>query len=241
VVSFGRPMSSKPRTSVFQVMREQIVTGKRPAGSRLVERGLCEEFGVSRTAVRESLIRLADSGLVSVVPDAGATVEAVTLERIIDAYVYRAAIEPAAAEQCATRMNREQTDQLRKIAAEFPDEYLVACSGKPHRLLDLEDAFHGLIIEGSANIFLRRGWEIARLHLFRGVKAHPDSIANKNSRTAIVDDHIAIASAVHDGDGERAAQCMREHIERGHSPLIERLRNLHAWNSPVPRKKARTP
>lgn len=213
-------------TAVFQAVRDQIVAGRRAPGARLVERGLCEEFGVSRTTVRESLIRLADAGLVSVVPDAGATVEDITLERITDAYVYRAAIEPAAAEQCASRMNREQVARLQAIASEFPGEYKLAVRRKDHRLLELEDAFHGLIVEGSGNLFLRRGWEIARLHLFRGIKAHPDAIANERSKTAIVQDHIAIASAIADGDGARAALCMKEHIERGRAPLVERFQAL---------------
>ncbi len=232
MVFFGRPMSIKNSNpaflavNIYETVRDQIVTGARPAGSRLVERGLCEEFKVSRTAVRESLIRLADMGLVSVVPDAGATVEAISLERIMDAYVYRAAIEPAAAEQCASRMNREQTARLQAIAAEFPAEYKVAIAGTTERLLELEDAFHGLIIEGAANPFLKRGWEMARLHLFRGIKAHPDSITNELSRLAIVEDHIAIARAIQDGNPEHAAQAMKEHIQRGRSPLLKRLEQL---------------
>lgn len=212
--------------NVFQAVRDQIVTGERPAGSRLVERGLCEEFGVSRTAVRESLIRLADSGLVAVVPDAGATVEAVTLERVMDAYVFRAAIEPAAAEQCATRMNREQVGRLMGIAKQFAGEYQLAVDGKTHRLIELEDAFHGLVIEGSGNFFLRKGWETARLHLFRGMKAHPDSISNELSRGAIVNDHREIAQAIADGNADGASSCMKEHIQRGKAPLLQRLEKL---------------
>jgi DNA-binding GntR family transcriptional regulator len=217
-----------PQRGAFETVRNQIVAGERAAGSRLVERGLCAEFGISRTVVRESLIRLAEAGLVRVVPDAGATVEAVTIEGIVDAYVYRGAIECAAAEQCATRMNREQIARLQSIAAEFSAEYAAASRGKPHRLLELEDAFHGLITEGSGNSFLRRGWELARLHLFRGVKAHPDSFSSERSRKAIVDDHMAFAQAIHDGEPQRAAERMRQHLQRGRALLTERLKKARS-------------
>lgn len=221
---------------VYQALQGRIVGGKLAGGTRLVERNLCEEFGVSRAVVRESLIRLAGCALVDVIPDAGATVNDVSESRIMDAYAFREAIESAAAEQCATRMNREQAEALVETAERFEAGYEAQRRGRPHGLGGLEDEFHGAIIRGSGNEFLRRGWEIARMHLYRGIQGHPDVTLSGEARVATVDDHLAIARAIRQGDAARAGRAMKEHIQRGRSLLLQRLRAPVSKPNPKPRK-----
>src|SRR3954471_16312812 len=74
---------------LMATMQDRIVSGKIPPGLRLVERALCEEFGVSRGIVRESIVRLSSYGLVETAPDAGAKVSALTDAHVIDAYLFR--------------------------------------------------------------------------------------------------------------------------------------------------------
>src|ERR1700684_1968969 len=93
-------------------LEARIVEGALPGGFRLIERVLCSEYTVSRTVVREALLKLASRGLIVIVPDAGATVVPLVESKVRDAFTFREAIESAAAEQCAVRMNREETQAL---------------------------------------------------------------------------------------------------------------------------------
>ena len=74
----AEPLPTSLSSQLLSTIQDRIVSGEIPPGTRLVERALCEEFAVSRSVVREAIVRLANSGLVSITPDAGATVSALT-------------------------------------------------------------------------------------------------------------------------------------------------------------------
>jgi len=119
---------------VVQDLERKIIDGTLPRGSRLVERTLCSEYLVSRNIVREALAKLRAQCLVDIVPGAGATVGFLTEDKIRDAYIFREAIESAAAEQCALRLNREQTTALVKCASFFGHAYDGSCEGTTDEL-----------------------------------------------------------------------------------------------------------
>ena len=88
---------------VHAVLREQILTGALPRGSRLPQETIAAELGVSRTPLREALRRLASEGLVTLQPNHGATVSGVDFNDMNAAWVARLAIEPFAARLAAER------------------------------------------------------------------------------------------------------------------------------------------
>lgn len=231
-------VKSKPKSSVVRVsnaIREQIIEGKIPPGMRLVERRLRDEMKVSRPVVREALFRLAQLRLIEIIPGAGATVRLVSEAEVIDAYMFREAIEVAAAEQCTSRMNREEANQLLKIAALFQPEYINFSKGREHQLKRLEDEFHQGIIFGSRNDHFKQAWEIARLHLNLGSKSIPETIDSKVGRSSIVDEHMEIATAIQKGDTEGAGRLMKAHIRRGRDSYLDLLRMRDHKPVSVPR------
>ncbi|MEQ9326555.1 MAG: GntR family transcriptional regulator, partial [Rhodospirillales bacterium] len=67
-------------------IRDMIVEGVLPPGGKVPERQLCEDFGISRTPLREALKVLANEGLVELTPNRGATVTELSVEEIRDAF-----------------------------------------------------------------------------------------------------------------------------------------------------------
>ncbi len=201
-------------------------------GSRLVERALCAEFDVSRSVVRESIARLANSSLVDLTPDAGATVSALNEGRVVDAYLFREGIETIAAEQCALRMNREETDRLEETAQRFRIEYEARCAGQPYQLERLDLTFHRMIVAGSRNELVRRAWDTAMLHFFRGARIPPEQLTQE-SRVAIVDDHLAIAAAIKAGTAEEAGAKMKLHLQHGRTLMVDHLRRTSSTGEPL--------
>ena len=65
--------------TIYNSVRRDIVNGEYPGGSFLIESDLCEQFGVSRTPVREALIRLAQDHFLELVPNRGAFIPHITI------------------------------------------------------------------------------------------------------------------------------------------------------------------
>src|SRR5262249_16523506 len=155
-----------------------------------VERMLAQEYSVSRTVVRDTLAKLAARCLVDLVAGAGATVAFLTEDRIRNAYVFREAVEVAAAEQSASRMNRGRARALVECGGRFGEEFDRSSRGQPNRLLELDDRFHRMIIDGSQNEFLRNGWELTLPFLFRRYFRRPGEALRPETRAGNVDEHI---------------------------------------------------
>jgi DNA-binding GntR family transcriptional regulator len=97
------PRSTTTSDLVVDSIRRAILDGSLDPGTTLVERRLAEQLGVSKTPVREALIALAASGLVTITPNRGAVVRAVTGEDVRHAYETRLLMEPWAVSRTARR------------------------------------------------------------------------------------------------------------------------------------------
>jgi len=83
--------------TVTAALRDSILDGARPAGSRLVEADLCAEYGVARHSLRAALRALASEGLVAIETNRGARVARLTAEEVVALYELRTALEVEAA------------------------------------------------------------------------------------------------------------------------------------------------
>lgn len=89
------------RDIVQDRMREAIISGHFAPGERLVERPLCEQLGVSRTVIRETIRFLEAEGLVELVPNRGPTVASLDWDQARQIYDIRRQLEGSAAAACA--------------------------------------------------------------------------------------------------------------------------------------------
>src|SRR5580765_1341058 len=101
------------------MLQARVLSGEIVTGTRLRQEALADEFGVSRTPIREALRKLQASGLVELQPHRGALVRAPSAREIRDAYEVRAELEGLAADLAAQRIHQRQLDGLREAQAEF--------------------------------------------------------------------------------------------------------------------------
>ena len=201
-------------------IQSKVLSGAVPVGSRLRQEALAEEFGVSRTPVREALRQLQASGLVELLPNRGAIVRGPSAREIREAYEIRAELEGLAAELAAERISDRDLHRLQEAQRLFQDavETLIARRAKqpaPWRdeslWVQANDLFHQAILDASGNV--RLADTIADLHrsfprnLTWGPLSQSSRLLEEN-----VKQHEAVLSAIERRDPAEARRSMVEHV-----------------------------
>ncbi|MBW1720461.1 MAG: GntR family transcriptional regulator [Deltaproteobacteria bacterium] len=127
---------------VYRDLRNAIITGQIPGGTRMIEAALADQMGVSRTPVREALKRFAQEGLVYSIPRAGYVVEDLSDEDVEDLFAVRTAIEQIVARWALPKITDEEISLLKKNLDETDE---VLRSGRTEKMIDLDIEFHHII------------------------------------------------------------------------------------------------
>src|SRR3954451_4677379 len=126
------------RARAANELRDRILTGRLAPGTRIDLDGITEEFGTSRTPVREALLELSYEGLVAVTPRSGITVLGITPEDAVDNFAVLAALAGKAAEWATARITADQLDELRGLAdAIVGADDVVGANRRFHRAVNL--------------------------------------------------------------------------------------------------------
>jgi DNA-binding GntR family transcriptional regulator len=192
---------------VYAVVRERILSGELPSGSRLPQNSLAEELGVSRTPLREALRRLSTEGLVVLEANRGATVAQHDLSDMLQAWRARLALEPAAARLAAEVRVPEALERMRRAVA------------RQRRVQDdvgesfaVNREFHVALVSAAGNPhleqFARMLWMTQiGVPIFAG-----QATGHSDDMLAWTDEHDAILGAIERGRGAAAERLTREHI-----------------------------
>jgi len=184
----------------------EILQGLRKPGDRLDERQLAEQYGVSRTPVREALQRLAASGLVVSRGRQGLQVARLSVADLLDAFSVVGELEALAAAQAARRISPEQRVRLSEAHAACEQ---AAQAGHAEGFYAANLAFHDAIAAASHNRVLQE--ELRRLTL--KISPYRRTITFQPGRmTGSIPEHAAVMEAIFRGDGVAAAQAMRSHV-----------------------------
>lgn len=215
-----RGAGSSTRQQAYTVLRTAIVSGSLKPGTRLSENELAGELGVSRTPVREALLRLREDQLVDVVPQLGTFVTAISDTAVNDAQFLREAVECAAVRLATERAQQSDVQHLRTIltkqevardAADFDAWFL------------LDDEFHHALCDLSGRPI---AWQIGRRangHLDRVRRL---SLPVPSYLAEMVDEHRRVVDAVDLGDPDLAEAALRHHLRMVLSG-VPRLRAEH--------------
>ncbi|MEV1177707.1 GntR family transcriptional regulator, partial [Nonomuraea sp. NPDC049784] len=149
-------------------LRAAVLGGDFVPNQRLVEADVCEQFGATRAAVRETFKELAGEGLVEILRNKGARVRAVSKAEAIEITEVRMVLEGLSAAKAAERVTPEQAAQLREIVAEMRT---AVESNDLDRYSELNASLHAKVREiadhrTSASIIERLGAQVVR-HKFR--------------------------------------------------------------------------
>ena len=132
-------------------LRDMIVEGEYPPGSRLPERVLCETFGISRTPLREALKVLASEGLLELAPNRGARVAGLTADDVDELFPVMGALEALAGELACARITDTELAEIRALHYQM---VLHHKRGERPPYFDLNQQIHEKILEAARNLTL---------------------------------------------------------------------------------------
>ncbi len=205
----------RAREHVYDALRDAIVTLELAPGRRLSEAELAGILGVSRTPIREALVRLRDDRLVEIVPQLGTFVARITSTAIGDAQFVRESLECAAIRIAAERATPQDVKALGRILdrqAEARDD------NDPDGFYALDDALHAALCHLSGHDV---AWSLAGRangHLNRIRRL---SLPQPNYLAEMVTEHHAVVEAVAAGDPDAADAALRHHLRMVLSVLGE--------------------
>lgn len=194
------------RDIVQDRMRNAIIEGHFAPGERLVERPLCDQLGVSRTVVRETIRFLEAEGLVEIIPNRGPIVATFNWNQAKQIYDIRRQLEGAAAAACADKDDAEFADQLstalRTLKATMGDTAWTD-------LLQASTQFY-------ETIFLQAGhtiaWEIVQRLNGRISRLRALTLSAKDRERAGIDHMTAIHDAILSKNPDAARNAVNAHI-----------------------------
>ena len=191
------PRRSLLRDDVFHRLRDAIVDGTFSPGEQLKDGELAEWLGVSRTPVREALLRLGTSGLVVALPGRSTTVSTIDAAAVRDARDVIAAMHALAVRQVAGQLGEEQLDSMRDANRRF---IAAVDAGDIDGALDADEELHRVPITALGN------------HALEAVLDHFDPLVRRVERLrfssdgrASVDLHNRLIDLLAAGDADGAS------------------------------------
>lgn len=193
---------------IYGLLRKQIIDLSLPPESALVEQEVASVLKVSKTPVREAIIRLAREGLVQVVPKSGSYVTAVSLDRYLEACFVRTQLEVGCVKRLAVQgVGRADQVRLKSILKE-QEEALV--QGDDVRFFELDEGLHKCFFELAG---LAGAWEIMNF-----AKAEMDRVRHLKRlfgirrRESVIEEHAALVNAIVDRNPVGAESAMMDNI-----------------------------
>ncbi|KHN89437.1 GntR family transcriptional regulator [Pectobacterium actinidiae] len=200
--------------SPFEILINAIEKGELLPGERLQETRLAQQFGLSRTPIREALHRLEALGLVEPGPQRGLMIAQISYERLHQLFAVREGLERLAMELAVASASAEELELLQDMVEV---EKTLTDSRKLH---DHNRLFHRQIYRATHNPYLNEMLENLRIHLslLRGTTYESTERTEEARR-----EHQAIVEALVRRDKDAAQEAACQHIRNGYRARLSML------------------
>jgi DNA-binding GntR family transcriptional regulator len=192
---------------VAEQLRQRIFRRELEPGSWIDELKLAQQYGISRTPLREALKVLAAEGLVTMKVRRGAYVTEVSETDLRDVYHLLSLLESDAAGVAAQRITDEQIHELQQIHQDME-----AAAGDTERFLAFNERFHMRVLDIAGNRW--RNQMVADLRKVMKLNRH-NSLLKSGRIQESIREHRAVMRALARRDAAAAAEKMRTHFEHG--------------------------
>jgi len=205
----------------YSEVRSFLLDGDVRPGQRLSHRLLAKELNLSRSPVREALLRLEAEGLIEHRPQSGVYLREISARDLRELYEIREILEPHAAEQAARQATASQRSQLARICDDVAAiagrsdlvEWLTKASHR-RQLSNLDREFHAVILTAAGNRIARQFFETAQVlslvFFWNHMQVPTNRLAKRVAPTA--KQHRRIEQAIKKGDAITARRAMKAHI-----------------------------
>lgn len=211
-------VKSSSTAKAYQILKDKILSNELPAGFQKTEPEMAELLGMSRTPVREALVRLASEGLVEMIPRRGAMVLPVRTSDMQEIYQLLTILEPeAAAEVAQCGLSKGMEAKLEQLMVEME-------AAMQRNDLDAwalaDDQFHRVLLSASSNQRLNA---IVNNLFDQAHRARMITLRLRNKPVKSTEEHRAILSAIRKGEGELTRKLFREHRMYAAEELLQQL------------------
>ncbi|MFN3854230.1 MAG: GntR family transcriptional regulator [Phreatobacter sp.] len=201
-------------------MREEILSLRRAPGSQISEKDIAAAHGVSRTPVREALLRLADEGLVDIASKSGTYVSRIPIGALGEAIAIRKVLEQFVVRAAAGHASRSQVMEMRAIVARTQEAAEAGDQDLFHRA---DEAFHEALAVAGRHPSV---WALVRQVKLQVDRFRRLTLPLEGRMMLAVVEHAAIIDAIEARDADAAAQRLGAHIDR----LRLNLDDLHLFD-----------
>ncbi|KPC55202.1 GntR family transcriptional regulator [Amantichitinum ursilacus] len=204
---------------VYQDLRQQIIDMALLPGTRINEKDIAQTHGTSRTPVHEAVQRLADEGLIEIMPRVGTFVARIPLDTLEEAMLVRTALELAIAAKAAERADAPAILRLQDI---LKAQRYCAQQGDTRGFHQGDEAFHAALAEISGHpgvwpMVLQAKTQIDRYRRL--------TLPMPGRMEGVVDEHEAVVAAIANNDSNAATAAMRVHLDHV-LPILEVTRTM---------------
>jgi GntR family transcriptional regulator, rspAB operon transcriptional repressor len=191
-------------------IKKEIITGKLTPGTIFNENDVAKTLGVSRTPVREAVLKLANEGYLTIIPRKGTIVSNISFNDVKEVYELRYMLEPEIAYKAAGLMDKELCIKWK--------EYFTSLLNKKDAILpfeteedDVDKLFHLSITNSLNNKLINK--EIDHLMDLSQRIRYLSNRQNEQRYLSSLQEHIAIIDAIMDGNKDKAMLMMKEHLK----------------------------
>jgi len=207
------------RDSVYGRIRADVLTCVLRPGTQIQERELADQYGVSKSPVRDALLRLQEQNLIEVLPRKGYRVKPISITEVSEMYEMRLILERA----CVLRLveqgsadTLERLDEYRRLSGDTTLEMWIAYNRNFH--LALADSGNRRLTQAARDIIE----QFDRL-TFMNMSNVQRELGNLQH---FVDEHAQIVDAIQRRDKRGAAALIKEHVEHSRAMFFDQIGSL---------------
>lgn len=212
-------LESQPKLveQVHKAILAEIAEGKLRPGERIIQEQIAQELGVSRQPVQQALVLLKNQGVLRDAPGRGLLVAPLDPQFVRQMYEMRSVIEGLAFRKAAEHFTAAAKTRGERLLAAGREAVV---KGSVAEMIAADMAFHTFIYELAGNPLIAPAMEAQWVNAQRVMGS---VLLSADKPRDIWDEHEAMFKLVASGDGQRAEQAARKHLEEAADFMIERM------------------
>lgn len=203
----GRPRTATAASRIYSDLRRELVSLQRRPGEAISEAQIALSFGVSRTPVREAILKLSDEGLLEIYPQSGIFVSRIPIDALPEAIIIRKALEETTARLAAEGATSSQILALRSILERQRE---ASEAGDIEAFHQADELFHATVadVAGYPGI-----WKFIQQVKVQVDRYRRLTLPQLGRIPKVITEHEAVLIAIEAHDPERARRAMETHLE----------------------------
>ena len=202
----------KTKDEIYNIIRNRIITLEMKPEEIIYEENFCKEFNVSRTPIREVILRLEQDRLVKIFPRQGTIVAPISLQYFHEVFNIRMLIEPSIAAQGAPMIDKEKLKEYREFFSKDPSQLDI------ETVISMDQGFHKLIIDSSNNQVLSNFYDSLMGPIQRVRNLILQSTPGRLQQSDM--EHVEIIDALLSQDEEKIKECIIRNLESGRRDTV---------------------